>query len=485
MEDWLNFGLQFLSQSSVAVGLAALLILAGSIGAYFLWYRPPAKRLEVALAGLATELAASTDGWPAAKAQAGLLTKKHPALALAWRETEDRVIPLPFGERQIHVMFGAPRDIWNAKHLLSQQMNLALAEAVPNLLVGLGLLFTFFFLTLALTQATSALVGLPAQGQADLLQATRGLLSAAGAKFMTSMAGLLASIVWAIASRRQVATLNRLSGTILEHLSKLVPGGGGEMAALAQLQTSRDHLQTSRDVGAQHTEATTELLGLTQELLIESREKTGTLKRFETDLAVSLANAISQAVSPQVATMTSRLIGAIDGLSSKIGTMNQQAMQQMLTDFSAMLKQQTDEEMSQLRQTLEGLSGKLDNAGNTIGKSATEASQALDKAGAELLGRVKEVSDNSCEPATDRGYREAPSSGISPCQSGSIPHPDKERAAQASVCVLGFRRARSSFGAPRLGSAVLAPGASLGDEKWRKAHKAMAIPLVPHLLRRF
>lgn len=387
MEGWLNYGLQFLSHSSIAVGLAAFLILVGSISTYLLWYRPPAKRLEAALAGLSTALASSTDGWPAAKAQAGLVTKKHPALALAWRETEDRVIPLPFGERQIHVMFGAPRDIWNAKHLLSQQMNLALAEAVPNLLVGLGLLFTFFFLTLALTQATSALVGLPAQGQADLLQATRGLLSAAGAKFMTSLAGLLASIVWAIVARRQVATINRLSGAILEHLSKLVATGGSEMATLAQLQVGRELNQ----LGNRHIDTTTDLLGLTQELLIESREKTGTLKRFETDLAVSLANAISQAVSPQVETMTSRLIESIEGLSEKIGTMNQEAMERMLTDFSSMLKQTTDDEMSQLRQTLEDLSGKLDNAGKTIGQSATEASQALDKAGTDLLTRVEAV----------------------------------------------------------------------------------------------
>jgi hypothetical protein len=102
-----------------------------------------------------------------------LVVKKYPALEPAWRETEERVIPLPLGERQIHVMFGAPRDIWNARHLLSRQINLPLAEAIPNLLVGLGLLFTFFFLTLALTQATNALVDQSAR-QTDLLEATRG-----------------------------------------------------------------------------------------------------------------------------------------------------------------------------------------------------------------------------------------------------------------------------------------------------------------------
>ena len=149
-------------------------------------------RLQQALVRLARSLDGGVaEGWVTAKDHARAAAKTHAHVAAAWHETEERVIPLPHGQGTLFVMFGAPRDLWSANRLLSRSMNLPLAEAVPNLLVGVGLLFTFFFLTLALTEATSAL--LPSKdgvAAADLTSATRGLLSAAGAKFLTSLTGL-------------------------------------------------------------------------------------------------------------------------------------------------------------------------------------------------------------------------------------------------------------------------------------------------------
>lgn len=126
-------------------------------------------------------------------------------------ETEARVLSLPHGQRTISVRSGSPRDPWSMNRLLARQINVPLADAVPNLLVGIGLLLTFFFLTLALTAATYALVT-QSGPQTDLLKATRDLLSAAGAKFSTSLAGLLASIVWAVLARRRMARLYRAAG---------------------------------------------------------------------------------------------------------------------------------------------------------------------------------------------------------------------------------------------------------------------------------
>lgn len=301
-------------------------------------------------------------------------------------------------------MFGSPRDICGPLPIVgAPSQRIARSKAVPNLLVGLGLLLTFFFLTLALTQATSALVSQSGQ-QADLLQATRGLLSAAGAKFSTSLAGLLASIAWGVAARRRMARLHRAAEDVLDRLGRLVPAGGGEMAMFAQLQLARELHQSSN----QHIDTSKELLGkagdhvgLTEELLEQSREQTGTFKRFETDLAVSLAGAITQAFSPQMEAMTIRLVAAIDGLSERIGTMNQDALQKMLGDFGAMLKQATDSEMTQLRQTLEALATRLDGAGQAIGQGASDAANAIDNAGATLLARVGQVSANLATGATN------------------------------------------------------------------------------------
>lgn len=336
-------------------------------------------------------------------------------------------------------MFGAPRDVWSANRLLSRSINLPLAEAIPNLLVGLGLLFTFLFLTLALTQATAALLPQSGQAPTDITGATRGLLSAAGAKFLTSLAGLLASLVWAVAARRRMAQLNAAAEEVLDRIGRVVPSGGGEMAIFAHLQIARDHHQSSgqhievtkdivehaarqvelaRDLITearghsgtlgQHVQVAKDLdtkaaehLDLTEELLSETREQTGTFKRFETDLAVSLAGAITQAFSPQMEAMTSRLIGAIDGLSDRIGTMNQEALQRMMKDFGSMLKESTNAEMAQLKETLQTLATRLNGAGEAIGTGAGKAAESLDKAGADLLNRVEQISANLAAGATN------------------------------------------------------------------------------------
>lgn len=417
MNSWFSVGIDFLSNNPAAIWITSGLITASALIGYWFWFRPQAVRLQRALVQVARSLDSGVaEGWATTKDHARAAAKVHPHVVAAWHETEERVIPLPHGQRTLFVMFGAPRDLWSANRLLSRSMNLPLAEAVPNLLVGVGLLFTFFFLTLALTEATSAL--LPSKGgaaAADLTSATRGLLSAAGAKFLTSLTGLLASIVWTIGFRRRMARLAGATEAVLDRIGRIVPSGGGEMAMFAQLQASRDVHQVAighTDVSKEVSEKTGRQVELSEELLTEAREQTGTFKRFETDLAVSLAGAITTAFSPQMEAMTSKLTAAIDGLSLKIGTMNQEALQHMMDDFAAMLKKSTDSEMAQLRETLSTLAERLTGAGNAIGEGAGQAAEKLDKAGTDLLTRVEQVSANLASGATNlegatQGVKEA------------------------------------------------------------------------------
>ncbi len=404
MNSWISV-INFISNNP-AIWITSGLIVASALIGYCKWFHPPAVRLQRALEQLARSLDGGVaEGWVTANDHARTAAKAHVHVASAWHETEERVIPLPHGQRTLFVMFGAPRDLWSANRLLSRSMNLPLAEAVPNLLVGVGLLFTFFFLTLALTEATSAL--LPSKdgvAAADLTSATRGLLSAAGAKFLTSLFGLLASIVWTICFRHRMAELTGATEAVLDRIGRIVPSGGGEMTMFAQLQASRDVHQAAighTDVSKEVSEKTGRQVELSEELLNESREQTGTFKRFETDLAVTLAGAITTAFSPQMEAMTSKLTAAIDGLSLKIGTMNQEALQHMMDDFAAMLKKSTDSEMAQLRETLATLADRLTGAGNAIGEGAGQAAEKLDKAGTDLLARVEQVSANLASGATN------------------------------------------------------------------------------------
>jgi methyl-accepting chemotaxis protein len=383
----MDFILNFLSNSP-EVTVIAVLILASSWIAYVVWFRSSVREITTGLYKLTVDVGQEVDGWQGCNERVVQSIKKYPRLAGSWLEMQERVTAVTVGGKTTHVMFGLPRDVWNPQTLLGRTFNLSLADAVPNILVGVGLLFTFLFLSVALTKTTAVLGGAADAQQTQ--SAIEALLKVAGAKFLTSLAGLLSSIVWTFYAKREMARLALASEHFLEALGRAVPANGGELIMQQQLNFA----------GKSHANAE-DVLGLTEELLNESREQTGTFKRFETDLAVSLAGAINKAFTPQMEAMTTKLVSAIEGLSEKLGTMNQDALQKMLEDFANMLKQETATEMADLRATLQELATKLSGAGTAFGDGATGAAEAINEAGVMLVERVQQIAQNLSDGATN------------------------------------------------------------------------------------
>ena len=93
--------------------------------------------------------------------------------------------------------------------------------ALPGLLVGAGLLFTFLGLAAALASAGEVV----AEGvdQARRNAALRDLLGAASVKFITSLAGLCFSIFYALYRKRELALTERAFSTFLRALEERLP----------------------------------------------------------------------------------------------------------------------------------------------------------------------------------------------------------------------------------------------------------------------
>lgn len=377
----MNPFISFLTSSPDVLIFAACILIAAFF-AFFFWYLPALKSVTLGVGQINAALMQEPRAWGEVRARVRSILKFHPYLAASWLETEERVFTVKQAGRARSVTLGSPKDLWNSSVLLSRKFNLGLADAVPNILVGVGLFFTFVFLSWALVDTTAALTQSGSTAK-ETEQAISQLLNVAGGKFLTSLAGLLASIVWTYKSKRALNELNKSCDALLDFFGKSVPGNAAEILLQQQVEVANDHLS------------------LAQEILTEAREQTGTFKRFETDLAVSLAGAITKSFSPQMEAMTAKLVAAIDGLSEKLGTMNQEALQKMLEDFAGMLKQATDSEMAQLQQTLTDLASKLEGAGVKLGVGAGEAADSLTKAGAELVARVQEISENLTTGATN------------------------------------------------------------------------------------
>lgn len=359
-----------------AVYLVASIILFFAWLRYWYWFRPAKEALINDLQRLSSDIEACNKNWESARKDIHCGFR----VAGAWLETKNRVFNMSAGNRSEYVMYGLPRDLWNAPTLLSRHFNIGMAEATPNILIGVGLFFTFLFLTLALGEATSALTRGSTSKETEA--AISQLLGIAGSKFSTSLAGLAASIVWTYFLRRSLNEISIACENFLQALGKVVLPAGGETIVLRQLEVADEGLKSIDDANA--------LIG---ELLDEAREQTGTFKRFETDLAVSLAGAINQAFTPQMQAMTERLVASIEGLSDKLGTMNQEALKTMLSDFAGMLQQATESEMTQLQQTLQELTNQLHGAGSVLEAQSGVAANAILNAGLEMQTQLKGAGD--------------------------------------------------------------------------------------------
>lgn len=366
------------------IAICAGILLTGLLG-YFGWARPKLSRAWREL----EKFAALIEGSDPAGGDAVRLdeaSEATPWLRQAWKLTRSRTLLIGQGDKQRRVLLGSVYDVWQPERMLHKHFNLPLFEAVPNIAVGVGLFFTFLFLTLALTDATTAL---SAAGAANPVGATKSLLSSAGGKFVSSLAGLAVSLAWTVGGKRAWARVRRASDHVVMAIEGWWPPVGAEAAVveqLAHLGAVGDKLREQHETAQDHT-------GLVAELLVEAREQTGVLKRFDTDLAMRIGDAVKDGFSPQMEQMTSRLEKAISDLSERMSSMNEDALRTMMQDFSQAISANTAEEMNQFKETLSALSGKLDESAGLLKQGVEGAASQLGAAAEGMTSGIQAATE--------------------------------------------------------------------------------------------
>ena len=193
------------------------------------------------------------------------------------RETEAGLIDLPTQHGvsdapHMSYSFRSHADTWTVRSVLGGRLNLALFETMPNLLIGFGLMCTFIFLAVALQQAGIALNALDVSArQQD--QALQSLIATAGGKFITSIAGLLCSLLWNWRAKVALENLQASIDTLCHTLRSKVPDNAAEASVRMQL-------------------------ALFQDILQENRSQVSQLKRFGNDFADAIGDTLSSHMKP-------------------------------------------------------------------------------------------------------------------------------------------------------------------------------------------
>ena len=344
----------FLNISSdlvLPIGISAAILVSAAL--LYFWWALKIKETEAILRKLIKSIEQSGMSGLEALESTINTTKDHQLKSLLL-ETRDNLVEIEGDVGQEFYSLRNYSDIWTARGVLTGRMNLSLFETMPNILIGAGLMFTFIFLSLALTDAGRAM-----DNNSERDAAMKSLIANAGGKFITSIIGLFCSLSW---NWRAKVKIDELQGRMFElhaALRKIAPD------TAAQAIVKRQH-------------------SIFKEMLAESREQVGQLKRFETDIAVAIAKAIGNELQPSFKTLGTELVDAIKELTNRIGNMNEDALQKMIAQFIEEFRGTSSAEMQEFKNVLAQLAKNLEAAGVKIGTDLGNAGASFGSAAGNL-----------------------------------------------------------------------------------------------------
>lgn len=226
---------------------------------------------------------------------------------------------------------------------------LTVLHFASNIFVGAGLILTFLGLIVALNTAAQNMGADVSAAQ----QSLRDLLTVAGAKFFTSVAGLGASIWLRFTEYNLSKRIRREVDLICELLERGLLYVSPQRLAVEQLEVMR-----------------------------EQRDQ---LKFFNTDVALQLSERIgvqfSQAIAP-VAASLNQLNDNMTSVTQGIGAGAREAIEKV-----------SGEQLRDLSETLGELRGKLDLIGQSVGNSGADAAKQIRLAGEDFAKAAADIRD--------------------------------------------------------------------------------------------
>ena len=224
--------------------------------------------------------------------------------------------------------------------------------ALPGLLVGAGLLVTFLGLSAALSLAGEVV----AEGVSQSVRNTalRDLLGAASVKFLTSLAGLGLSILYALFRKGQLKSAETAVASFVAALQTRMP-----LKTPATLQAEANVILAKQYADVQ---------------------------RIGTDFFVNLGSVLETKFAAGLEEHIGPLADAIGRLALRMENQNEDALQTMLQAFLVKLEGAVGESMrgtaatlDLLGQRLDGLQGAMEGAAQQMGRASEDMTQRLGK----------------------------------------------------------------------------------------------------------
>lgn len=295
-----------------------------------------------------------SEAFPGIDAEIG----KNRALGDAWSEfTECLILPTDSSPSKDVQNTRDPANYFSAASIIDPKLNVRFYSSIPGHLTGLGILGTFLGLAAGIGLAQS---GLGTPDAIRIQESLQLLLQGASLAFLTSIAGLVTSITFLVFERWQLASLDR------------------QLSAWVRLLDER-------------------LLRVTQEKIAsdqlrELREQTKALKSFNTELAVSIAEALDEKVAQRLSPQIAELKDVLHGMRSDQGEASDRLINSVVAKFEQTMTGAAGREMDALGQTLQQLNSAVTASAEGMERQQERMSASLAEMAALIQGSLGESS---------------------------------------------------------------------------------------------
>lgn len=271
-------------------------------------------------------------------------------ITAAWDEFRETLIEDKGADRPVLRNSVRPSSFFNLEDL---HFGPGFSRYMPGLFVTVGLFLTFLGLISALQQITGLSDASPEEMRASL----DGLLGAASAKFIMSLTGLLASIIFTIVLRWLAGKVERRIHTLCADLESRLSFISLEEVAMEQLEIARGQKDSFMEIG------TTLVAELGRSLQKEIPE--------------SISSSISTAMAP---------------LLDKVGQAGADGVGQMVNDLSSKFSEDVGRALSDASAQLSAAGDKIASLSDRMDRSSGEMGREMESSVGKLAQAAEDLS---------------------------------------------------------------------------------------------
>ena len=273
----------------------------------------------------------------------------------------------------------------------AHKINLRLLDTAAGTLVGLGLLGTFLGLTLGIKDFDSS-------STQNIQKSIQLLLSGMGTAFITSLVGMLLSMIYSFCDKYWRNRLSKHLHVLTKKLDSLYYIDDRTLDDLNEQALAKSIANTMKEVvehemrsvvnalnekltyNNESGEATT-IANAIREILKENQEQSKALKSFSTDLAIELNNGFDEVLSRQMQQRILPLMENVDATTKAIVEHIDQMASLVSSPATDMIQTVVDELKNSMSEMMKefssGLSGSATNELETLAHQLGTAAQSM------------------------------------------------------------------------------------------------------------